>query len=459
MPTSAEIAAHKAALAAVTRGHNTFAGAFNAGQSAITPYAADLQPLIHKLNEAAVAHNDSIPLIQSAIAAWDAAVASDPPPIDQPPPIPTSANFHFIGIYNATQGAPAGSSFSFGKHTQWAYCARDGKVRAFGGDGDWRLPDAGFVQQQELNTVLAYDFANSNINVTIETRQWGEPTDGTMPYYHDGCTWVYNSQDDKYYAMPGYQPSYQPNNPNGPDPRGLGAADVGRIHLFDRVTRKWTASTYSSGNGWPGECWGGAYDSTRNRIWIQCAGSNEAGVLRYYDCNTLTFGIVGLPFVPGIERAPGVGFGIVTYRWPQQYNPTTDELICFDGYRGHIIGIRLSDAQPRIIGNVPVIKDGSITTEPVEAVETSITLSVRRQKVFVSTSNPFFLVGGVGGVYVVDIATGTVERAPHPDGLGTSWTEGVYDDTNDCLILAGEIEDKNLSFGLLKYQFDNPVPV
>jgi hypothetical protein len=77
---------------AVKRGHNTFAGAFNAGQSALTPYAADLQPLIHKLNEAAVAHNDAIPIILADIATWDAAVANDPPPIIDPP-APAPGNY------------------------------------------------------------------------------------------------------------------------------------------------------------------------------------------------------------------------------------------------------------------------------------------------------------------------------------------------------------------------------
>jgi len=65
---------------------------------------------------------------------------------------------------------------------------------------------------------------------------YGNPADGTAPYYHDGCTWVYNSLEDKFYGIPGYVPPYNPKH----DPLGLMKADHGKMHIFDRVTRKWT---------------------------------------------------------------------------------------------------------------------------------------------------------------------------------------------------------------------------
>jgi hypothetical protein len=82
MPTRAQIDARKAVAAAVVNGHNTFAGAFNAGQSALTPYKdePEVQPLISKLNEAARAHNESVPLVIAERDRWNAAVPSDPLP-------------------------------------------------------------------------------------------------------------------------------------------------------------------------------------------------------------------------------------------------------------------------------------------------------------------------------------------------------------------------------------------
>src|SRR5215207_7493354 len=109
----------------------------------------------------------------------------------------------YVRHYDTNIGAPKGTLAWFGKHTQWKYCSKDGKIRAYGGDGNWSLHDTGFKPQQSLNAVLAYDFANGG-KLEQETRQWGDPADGTLPNYHDGCTWVYNSQDDKYYAIPGY---------------------------------------------------------------------------------------------------------------------------------------------------------------------------------------------------------------------------------------------------------------
>jgi hypothetical protein len=81
--TRSEIAARKAAIAAVINGHNTFAADFNAGAAALTPIAADFQELIIVLNRAAVAHNESIPLILAEKNRWDAEVPSDPLP-EQP---------------------------------------------------------------------------------------------------------------------------------------------------------------------------------------------------------------------------------------------------------------------------------------------------------------------------------------------------------------------------------------
>lgn len=96
MATRAEIDARKAAIAAVKNGHNTFAGAFNTGAQALTPLAADFQPLIVALNAAAVAHNNSVPLITGAESLWNSAVPSDP--IGIPPnPNPSPTNEPAIG--------------------------------------------------------------------------------------------------------------------------------------------------------------------------------------------------------------------------------------------------------------------------------------------------------------------------------------------------------------------------
>jgi len=50
----------------------------------------------------------------------------------------------YVRYYDTNIGAPAGTKAWFGKHTQWAYCSKDGKLYAYGGDGDWRLPSAKF---------------------------------------------------------------------------------------------------------------------------------------------------------------------------------------------------------------------------------------------------------------------------------------------------------------------------
>ena len=359
-----------------------------------------------------------------------------------------TAGLAYVRHYDTNIGAAQGTFALFGKHTQWKYCAKDGKIRAYGGDGDWRLSDTGFKPQQWLNAVLAYDFGNGG-RLEQETKQWGDRADGTLPNYHDGCTWVYNSQDDKYYAIPGYPVSRLTSQP---DPHGLIKINV--VHKFVRATRKWEEGP-PVGNNWVGEHWGGAYDPKRNRIWIQCQGQGEFGSLKWFDCARGTFGLANLPRTPGLARIYNVGYELRTERWPQAINPATDEFICYDGYRGSVVAIALSTTTPRIIGTVPGLRSDS--PEPLPAIETGLTISVRRQKLFLSYSQQSWaVVGGKGGVWTVDLKTGAAEQTPYPTppGENSSWTACEYDDTNDCLILAGNY-DPVWGRRFLRYEFSD----
>jgi hypothetical protein len=370
-------------------------------------------------------------------------------------PMPKSppGSLAYMRYYETNVGAPPKTSCWFGKHTQWAYCPKDGKLRAYGGDGDWRLQDVNFRQQQSLNSVLAYDFGNG-AKFEQETKQWGNAADGTMPWFHDGCTWAYNSQEDKFYAIPGYQAGYGPPFPtNMADPNKI--AKLGIVHKYNRATRAWEAGPAVGGN-WHQEHWGGCYDSKRNRIWIQCPVGNETGGFKFLDCKAGTWGKGGLSQTPGLSRYPNIGYEVITNPWTQRYNPATDEIICYDGYRGYLLGIPLSTLTPRIIATVPALRS-DVAGEPVGAIETSMCISVRRQKAFISYSQQgTFVIGGVGGVVVVDLQSGATSQAPYPTppGVDSSWTQAEYDDTNDCLILVGNINDPTVwGRRFLRYEF------
>ncbi len=361
----------------------------------------------------------------------------------------------YVRHYETNVGAPAGTSCFFGKHTQWAYCNKDGKLYAYGGDGSWRLPMTNFspnAARQSLNSVLSYDFANGGRFEQL-SNQFGNPADGTMPYFHDGCTWVYNSQEDAFYAIPGYTPPYTETK----DPNRLARADLGKVHKFDRVTRKWSTGPIAAGN-WVGEHWGGCYDSKRNRIWIQAAMGNEYGGLKWFDCASQAWGKVGLKKTPNLVRFPNIGYEVITSPWCQRYNPVTDEIIVFDGYRGYVIGIPLAEPSPtpRIIANVPAYRN-DVAGEPIGTIETGACISVRRQKMLISYSmQNQYVIGGVGGVWTIDLATGAREHVnyPSPPGVDSQWTQAEYDDTNDCLILAAYVVD-SLVWGrrFLMYKF------
>src|SRR5215475_10392796 len=86
-------------------------------------------------------------------------VVSDPFTVRVKVIVPTRGALQFDRFYDTNVGLPAGSSCFFGKHTQWAYCPADGRVWAYGGDGDWRLAACNFVQQQALNSAIAYNFS------------------------------------------------------------------------------------------------------------------------------------------------------------------------------------------------------------------------------------------------------------------------------------------------------------
>jgi hypothetical protein len=339
------------------------------------------------------------------------------------------ASVAYVRHYDTNVGAPPGTLASYGKHTQWKYCPKDGKIRAYGGDGDWSLQDTGFKRQPSLNAVLAYDFGNGG-KLEQETKQW-----------------VYNSRDDKYYAIPGYPVSRIASQP---DPHRLIKINV--VHKFVRATRKWEEGP-AVGKNWVPEHWGGAYDPKRNRVWIQCQGQGEFGSLKWFDCEKSTFGLLNLPRISGLARIYNVGYELRTERWPQAINPVTDEFICFDGYRGHIVGIALSTLTSRVIGNVPALRSDS--PEPVGAIETGLSVSVHRQKVFLSYSQQSWaVVGGKGGVWTIDLKTGAAEQTPYPNppGENSSWTGCEYDDTNDCLILSGTL-DPVWGRRFLRYEF------
>lgn len=370
---------------------------------------------------------------------------------------PAPGSFAYVRHYWTNVGAPAGTSCFFGKHTQWAYCPTDGKLYAYGGDGDWRLPDVGFKQQQSLNSVLSYDFAHGGA-FTQESKQFGNPADGTMPFYDDGCTWVYNSQEDKFYSIPGYQPPYKESlDPNKIARRGI-------VHKFNRKTGAWEAGP-KVGTNWVGEHWGGCYDSKRNRIWIQTAMGNENGGLKWFDCTTETWGKVGLRRIPNLKRFPNIGYELVTSAWCQRYNPVTDEIICFDARRGHVVAVPLGglpeSPMPRIVADVPAYRN-DVTGEPVGTIEAGVCLSVRRQKAFISYSKQAkYVIGGVGGVWAIDLTTGKTDHVDYPDPPGTDsqWTQAEYDETNDQLILAADIEDPTVwGKRFLGYEFSDRAP-
>lgn len=372
-----------------------------------------------------------------------------------PPPAPPKPGALKYSHYIPTNvGAPAGTVCLFGKHTQFVYCSTDGKVRAYGGDGGWRLANVNFAFTQALNSVLAYDFAQGG-KLEVETHQHGSVEDGTAPYYHDGCTWVHNTRDDLHYAMPGYQPSYQAKlDPNSIMKQGV-------FHTYDRKSRKWAEIVGPRAAQWPGEHWGGAYDAKRNRIWIQGQGQSPWGALKFYDCGNKTFGEVGLGELPGLARYPNIGWDIRTERWKQRINPVTDELICFDGYRGLVLAIPLAPPipVPRIIAKVPALRGD--TEEPLGAIEVALCLSVKRQRVYLSYPDAAtFVIGGIGGVWSIDLKSGESERLEHPPGA-PSWTEGEYDDTNDLLMLAGiygteKLDEWGKRFLIYKYGVVEP---
>ena len=365
-----------------------------------------------------------------------------------------SRSLEYVRYYDTNVGAPARTSCYFGKHTQWAYCAANGKLYAYGGDGDWRLPDVGFKQQQSLNCVLSYDFAKGAL-FKQETPQFGRAQDGTMPYFHDGCTWVYNTQEHKFYAIPGYQPTYSASQ----DPHRI--ARSGIVHKFDPATGAWEAGP-TVGTHWVGEHWGGCYDSKRNRIWIQTAIGNEYGGLKWFDCTTQTWGKVGVNRTPNLARFPNIGFELITSAWCQRYNPVTDEIICFDARRGHVIAVPLrglpEPPTPRIVSNVPQYRN-DVAGEPIGTIEAGVCISVKRQQVFISYSKQRqYVVGGVGGVWTIALADGTSGHVdyPNPPGVDSQWTQAEYDDTNDCLILAANIEDPQIwGRRFLRYRFLN----
>jgi hypothetical protein len=102
----------------------------------------------------------------------------------------------------------------------------------------------------------------------------------------------------------------------------------------------------------------------------------------------------------------------------------------------------------------------SDAAEPLPAIETGLTISVRHQKVFVSYSQQSWaVVGGKGGVWSVDLKTGTAAHTPYPapPGENSSWTACEYDDTNDCLILAGNY-DPVWGRRFLRYEFADAAP-
>jgi len=379
-------------------------------------------------------------------------------------PPPLEGKLKFIKSYPTNVGAPAGTQCWFGKHTQWAYCSVDGKLYAFGGDGDWRLQDLAFKQNQSLTACVSYNFAADGLMEQI-TPSRGDPADGTAPYKHDGCTWGYNSQEDKFYGIPGYQPDYKAEN----DPHQIMRA-LYVVHSLERQTGKWVLGPSSRGV-WYKEHWGGCYDSTRNRFWLQCPSTSGAyGNLRWFDCTATTWGLNNLKQTPGLASYPGIAFALSTAPWCQRYNPTTDEIIVFDGYRGHVIAIPLSGLPspvPRIVADVPrlLAQPGTPTNtvgEPVGTIENGFCLSIKRQKAFISYNKQNkYVAGGIGGVVAVDLVTGAIDHADYPTPPGPDegqWTQAEYDDTNDCLILAGNINtDHQFGKTFLRYEFKEPV--
>lgn len=344
----------------------------------------------------------------------------------------------YVRHYETNVGAPPRTSCFFGKHTQWAYCSKDGKLYAYGGDGSWRLPDLDFKPMQSLNSVLSYNLAKGAL-FKQETPQLGRKQDGTMPWFHDGCTWVYNSQEHKFYAIPGYQPGERP----AWDPHRI--AQRGIVHLFNPATGAWEAGPAVGGN-WVGEHWGGCYDAKRNRIWIQTTSVNEFGELRWFDCGTQSWGKIPLQRTPNLSRYPNIGFELITHFWCQRHNPVTDEILCFDAFRGHVVAIPLGSLPhapaPRIVCDVPRYRN-DVAGEPLSTIEAGVCLSVKRQQFFISYSmQDVYVAGGTaGGVWAVSLSEGTTQRADYPDppGVNSQWTQAEYDDTNDCLILMANI--------------------
>lgn len=188
MATSAEIDARKAAIAAVKNGHNTFAGAFNTGAQALTPLAADFQPLIIALNAAAVAHNNSVPLITAAEAFWNAAVPSDP--IIIPP----------AGAVNVALSSNGGVATASTTHPGYTAGAVNNGDRT--GPLDWNdstqnvLPDwvqVTFPTQQNIVEVDVFTFQDDPTNPVTPTPTMTFSTYGITDFqvqYWNGSSWL-----------------------------------------------------------------------------------------------------------------------------------------------------------------------------------------------------------------------------------------------------------------------------
>ncbi len=359
-----------------------------------------------------------------------------------------------------------GYQLQFGKHSQHRWCSADGKVYTYGGDGPMRIEPAQQVNPANgsLNAVLQYDFsATGSCSLNIFAPSLGDPADGTCPYYHDGATWVFNSVDDTFYALPGYSSSYNASW----DPNGLMAADIAKVFRINRTTGAWVSGVHTGANNyiWYPEHWGGAYDASRNYIWLQSPGAAAYGVLKLYDCATQTLGpsggAIGMALCPGLTAYPGIGYEVMTQPWSQWVNPVTDELICFDGYRGFIIGVALATGVPRIIATVPALYDsgGGVRppgTEPVGAIEVQTAISISRQKLYMTYPHPELVVGELGGcIIVVDLTTGSTYNVAYPAPFNYR-NQCVWDETNEKLIVTGingsTVDENNAAQTFLIYK-------